>query len=785
MDDIVVVSLLFALFCGVIAIIFSIINVFVLLKRSPGSEAMKEVAHSIKIGAEAYLERQYLYLSVFIAIVLVILGFAVSWKTALTFVLGALSSGFTGFCGMNVAVRANVRTTYAASRSLNGALRVAFMSGSVMGFAVVGLGIVTLLISYFLVDNVVDLAGFGFGASSIALFARVAGGIYTKAADVGADLVGKVEAGIPEDDPRNPGVIADCVGDNVGDIAGMGADLFESYVSSIIATVTLAEKDPDLEALPFYIAAGGIIASLVGTAMVRTKENANQNQLINSMRGGVVLSSALSLLWSLAVVFILDVSAEYFVCAVIGLVAGLIIGTAAEYATSFAYYPTQSIAKSGITGPATVIIQGLGVGYLSTFIPVVVVAGAVLATTEMRGTYGVGIAAVSMLSTLGMSLSTDAFGPIADNAGGIAEMTDAPELVRERTDALDALGNTTAATGKGFAIGSAVMTATALLTAYTKASDVTRVDLIDENVVIPNILLGGCLPFVFAALTMLSVGHAATRIIEEIRRQFRDTPGLKEGRVGVKPDYKKCVAISTESSLHQMMLPGALAVLCPIIIGMTFGPEALSGLLAGAIVTGFIQAVSMANAGGAWDNAKKYVESGKYGGKGTEVHKATVIGDTVGDPFKDTSGPSLNILIKLMGIISLVMAPVFETTEWPKTIATLCVLLLLVLIGFWRYHHLATQATIYSQASQLDLRKDVPPPASAGVINLEFTEVQTAPQRPAGDRAALTPLRTPAELISPTPKVNERIINERILEQIVQSPSVPRSPLPLRQSPLP
>eukprot|EP00002_Diphylleia_rotans_P018442 TRINITY_DN3572_c0_g1_i2.p1 TRINITY_DN3572_c0_g1~~TRINITY_DN3572_c0_g1_i2.p1 ORF type:complete len:562 (-),score=135.66 TRINITY_DN3572_c0_g1_i2:262-1947(-) len=510
------------------------------------------------------------------------------------------------------------------------------------------------------------------GASSIALFARVGGGIYTKAADVGSDLVGKVEAGIPEDDPRNPGVIADNVGDNVGDVAGMGADLFESYVGCVIAAAAIGSEDKEnvteAIALPFWICGLGILASLVGSLFVRTKENATQNDLLFAMRLGVIVSSVLVAVFSLPIVLKLHFEFETYLCVVFGLVAGILIGYFTEFATSFAYWPTQSIAQAGRTGPATVIIQGLAVGMWSTVPPVIILVATILICDSLDGDYGTAIAPVGMLSTLGVTLATDAYGPVADNAGGIAEMAELDPQVRQRTDALDALGNTTAATGKGFAIGSAVLTAIALMKAFIKASGLEdeSLDIVNDVTVVNGLLVGAVLPFLFASLTMTAVGKAAQKIIEEIRRQFAEIEGLKEGRPGAKADYAKCVDISTTSALQEMLLPGLLAIISPCIIGFGFGSKALAGMLIGSIVAGFLLAVLMANAGGAWDNAKKYCESGHYGGKGSDTHKALVAGDTVGDPFKDTSGPSLNILLKLMSVVALVMADLFEpdSSKW-------------------------------------------------------------------------------------------------------------------------
>lgn len=654
-------------------------------------------------GASAFLKREFQVLAIFVvgvfAVLFAIDNSGIYIPTPACFLAGAITSSVTSIIGMVIATSANVRTANAARRGLNPALRVAFNAGSVMGLSVVGLGLVMLSLFYLIFRNLTALAGFGFGASSIALFARVSGGIYTKAADVGADLVGKVEQNIPEDDPRNPAVIADNVGDNVGDVAGMGADLFESYVGSIIAAMTLG-ADVFGEAgvaAPLFLSAGGILCSIIGTALVSTNENTTgdvQARLLWAIRKGIFGSAILNIFVGALIIFLLFDPArsgwQIFLCFVVGLVAGVAIGIATEFFTSFSYPPTKSIAKAGLTGPAPVIIKGLAIGMISTVIPVIIIVISILATVGLGnfaaklltdldgvsriggGIYGIAVAAVGMLSTLGVTLATDAYGPVADNAGGIAEMAGLPEEVRERTDALDALGNTTAATGKGFAIGSAVLTALALMSAFTKASGITTVDLLDPRVIC-GMLIGTCLPFVFAALTMLAVGDSAMAIIVEVRRQFKEIDGLLEGRKGVKADYAKCVDISTKAALWKMIPPGVLAVLTPLVIGFGGGQQMLGGLLAGAIASGFLLAVTMANAGGAWDNAKKYIEAkqlkneaGVVQVKGTEAHKAAVCGDTVGDPFKDTSGPALNILIKLMTIIAVVISPALLKIYGPQ-----------------------------------------------------------------------------------------------------------------------
>ena len=668
---------------GVVALVFALLLTLNILRQDEGDERVRFIGKAIQEGAKAFLTREYTVLAVFVVIVCVALALLIDFdalgreggfevgvpSTAIAYLAGAIGSALAGYIGMSIAVRANTRTTVKAMIGLNPALRVAFNSGAVMGISVVGIGLIGIAAAYWIFQDAEIVAGFGFGASSIALFARVGGGIYTKAADVGADLVGKIEQGIPEDDPRNPATIADNVGDNVGDVAGMGADLFESYVGSIIATITLAAVgaaalgmsapegfDADLFLLPMLIAAIGIVASIIGTFLVRTGEGASMGRLLWSLRTGIFASGVLVLIGTAIALSVLDMSFDLFWVVLVGLVAGQIIGTASETFTSYEFGFTRDIAKQAETGPATVIIGGLGLGMLSTLIPGVVVVVAMWMAYSLADTYGVALAAVGMLSTLGITLATDAYGPVADNAGGIAEQAGMDPEVRERTDALDSLGNTTAATGKGFAIGSAVLTALALMAAYSQVTGITSFNLLDINVLM-GLIVGAMLPFLFGALTMQAVGRAANAMVQEVRRQFREIAGLMEGTANA--DYARAVDISTRGAMREMVLPGLLAVIAPVIVGLILGPEALGGLLIGAIATGFLLAIMMANAGGAWDNAKKYIEAGNLGGKGSAAHEAAVVGDTVGDPFKDTSGPALNILIKLMSIVALVFAPLF------------------------------------------------------------------------------------------------------------------------------
>ena len=686
-----------SLAASVIALLFAFLQSKKVLAFSEGNELMQKISRAVRTGASAFLSRQYRTVAIFfVCMFVVLIGMAafgfVSWFVPFAFITGGFFSGLSGYIGMSIATRANCRTAAAAQEGLNRGLRIAFSAGSVMGFTVVGLGLLDISLWYAIMKLIFNeslevitatMITFGMGASSMALFARVGGGIFTKAADVGADLVGKVEAGIPEDDPRNPAAIADNVGDNVGDVAGMGADLYESYVGSITSTCALgvlafnqiaAIGREKAVAIPLIMAALGVICSIIGTYFVKTKENADQKYLLGALRRGTTFSAVAIAVLSFPVVWLL-LGKEFYglwLAILAGLFAGVLIGLVTEYFTSDTYKPTQNLAAASETGSATIIIGGVGLGMMSTALPIIIVGAAIIiayfcstigyaGNTEL-GLYGISLAAVGMLSTLGITLSTDAYGPVADNAGGIAQMADLDSEVRDRTDALDSLGNTTAATGKGFAIGSAALTALAFIANFIeKLPDGSYSTSIMDPKVLVGIFVGACLPFVFSAMTMNAVGRAAQSIVVEVRRQFREITGLMEGKAD--PDYAKCVDLCSRASLKEMVVPTLLAIVSPIVVGLLLGGSGVIGMLCGALVSGFILAIFMANSGGAWDNAKKYIETGHHGGKGSEQHKAAVVGDTVGDPFKDTSGPSINILIKLLSMVSIVFSSLIASVH--------------------------------------------------------------------------------------------------------------------------
>ncbi len=686
-----------AVIAGVLGLAFALFSVFYVLRQGEGSERMREISAAVKEGALAFLHREYQILAIFVVVVAIILGFVLGWWVALAFVFGALCSMGAGYAGMNMAIRSNARTAAAAEKSLNQGLRVSFRSGAVMGMCVVGIGIIGLSILYFAFHKfgaeefIKIIPAYGFGASGVALFSRVGGGIFTKGADAGADLVGKVEAGIPEDDPRNAAVIADFVGDNVGDVAGMGADLFESYVESIIATMALctvaslggwlAKDNLTAWYLPMMIAAGGIIASIIGALLVRVGEKPEMGALLTALRRGTFSASILAAIFAFLAVYFLAENLNPFWAVLAGLIAGVLIGESTNYFTSYAYSPTKAVSFASTTGAGATIIRGFANGLLSILPPFIFVAIALMVAFHFASFYGVAIAGIGMLSTLGITLATDAYGPVADNSGGIVEMCHLPPEIRERTDALDSLGNTTAATGKGFAIGSAALTALALMLSYAVAVEIVQIEpgggirfstevaqkmsLLNAPM-IAGLLIGVMLPGIFCSLTLTSVGKTTSLIVDEVRRQFREIKGLWEGTA--RPEYGRCVDICTKTALKEMLIPALMAIVVPIIVGFVLGKYALVGFLMGAIASGFLLAITMANAGGSWDNAKKWIERGNYGGKGSDAHKAGVVGDTAGDPMKDTSGPSLNIMIKLMSVISLVLAPVMVSwggyTTW-------------------------------------------------------------------------------------------------------------------------
>lgn len=642
---------------GALALLYAVISMGKIAAFPVTNARVVELSDIIQRGAMAFLFREYRWLAPFVVVVAALLWFKIGAASAVSFAFGALCSALAGFLGMRIATKANGKTAFAATEGMNSALRIAFTGGTVMGMSVVGIGVLGVVASYLLFRDPNVITGFGFGASSIALFARVGGGIYTKAADVGADLVGKVEAGIPEDDPRNPAVIADNVGDNVGDIAGMGADLFESYVNSIIAAMAIglsAFGDRGI-AYPLLLSALGIVSAVLGTFFVRVKEGGDPQM---ALRMGIIATGVFMIAGSFFLTrSIFDGDNTLFFAVVAGVLSGVLIGYVTEIYTSASFKSVKEIAQASETGAATNILAGIGVGMKSAMVPVILICAAILVGVKFGGLYGIACAAVGMLSTVGMTLSVDGYGPISDNAGGIAEMSHLPKEVRRITDRLDAVGNTTAAIGKGLAIGSAALTALALFAAYATAVNLSVIDLKDPRVMV-GLFLGGMLPFFFSALSIQAVGRAAEKMIDEVRRQFREIPGIMEGTG--EPQYERCVDISTAASLREMVLPGLLAVVSPVLVGYLLGAQALGGLLGGSIVTGVMLAIFMSNAGGAWDNAKKYIEEGNHGGKGSAPHAAAVVGDTVGDPFKDTAGPSLNILIKLMSVVALVLAPLFS-----------------------------------------------------------------------------------------------------------------------------
>jgi len=642
-----------ALVIGAVGLVYALATASWIGRADPGNDRMREIAGAIRTGAMAFLAREYRVLGVFVAVVTVILGLALTWPLALAFLTGAVLSVAAGNLGMRIATLANGRAAWAVKSDLNAGLVLAFRSGAVMGFGVVSLGLLGVLALFRILGDPNALFGFSFGASSVALFARVGGGIYTKAADVGADLVGKVEAGIPEDDPRNPAVIADNVGDNVGDVAGMGADLFESYVGSLIAAVALgvASGEGARVTLPFLLCALGIVGSLLGTLMVRVRGTESAHKALNR---GILAATISTAVLAGAVIYLQLGGLAIYWAFLSGLVAGIVIGYATEFYTSASYRPTQRLAAAAQTGSATNIIEGMALGMQSIALPVAAVGAAILLAYLFGGIYGIAISAVGMLSTLGITLAADSYGPVADNAAGIAEMAHLGPEVRARAESLDAVGNTTAAIGKGFAIGSAALTALVFLVSYAEVVGLETVNLLGVSTLL-GLFIGGAMPFLFSSFAMAAVGRAAMQMVQEVRRQFRETPGLLEGRA--TPDYARAVSISTAAAIREMIVPGLSAVVIPVLVGFTLGKEALAGVLAGSIVTGFMMAVMMANTGGAWDNAKKYIEEGHLGGKGSDPHKAAVVGDTVGDPFKDTAGPSLNILLKLMAIVAIVIAP--------------------------------------------------------------------------------------------------------------------------------